>query len=219
MQLPSYKRQKISFVLYSILLYMKKNTVNHSNKSMLIYFFRAVFINLYFKTKHSNETFHLGFYPLSNVFSYRKHISSKSNASVLTIFSKSRNIPLPLILWCSLNISWGSFYYDLWPLYFKIFFWNTHPLLIRSTPTIKHRRVNAIGHVRQKQYISEVHYQWTVCNSCYTDWTWDTRISGWENRTWGMSFIWCWHWCHKLSVQSSLKYLTTEISENKDLLA
>ena len=93
MQLPSYKRQKISFVLYSILLYMKKNTVNHSNKSMLTYFFRAVFINLYFKTKHSNETFHLGFYPLSNVFSYRKHISSKSNASVLTIFSKSRNIP------------------------------------------------------------------------------------------------------------------------------
>ena len=60
---------------------MKKlsNTVNHSNKLMLTYFFRAVFINLYFKTKHSKEMFHLGFYSLSNVFSYRKYISSKSN--------------------------------------------------------------------------------------------------------------------------------------------
>ena len=69
------------FFLYSILLYMKKlsNTVNHSNKLMLTYFFRAVFINLYFKTKHSNETFHLEFYSLSNVFSYRKHISFQSN--------------------------------------------------------------------------------------------------------------------------------------------
>ena len=75
---------------------MKKfsNTVNHSNKLMLTYFFRAVFINLYFKTKHSNETFHLGFYSLSNVFSYRKHISSKSNISVLTISGKSRNIKI-----------------------------------------------------------------------------------------------------------------------------
>ena len=84
------------FFLYSILLYMKKlsNTVNHSNKLMLTYFFRAVFINLYFKTKHSNETFHLGFYSLSNVFSYRKHISSKSNISVLTISGKSRNITI-----------------------------------------------------------------------------------------------------------------------------
>ena len=62
---------------------MKKlsNTVNHSNKLMLTYFFRAVFINLYFKTKHSNETFHLGFCSLLNVFSYRKHISSKIIAS------------------------------------------------------------------------------------------------------------------------------------------
>ena len=82
-------------------------------------FFRAVFKNLYFKTKHSNETFHLGFYSLSNVFSYRKHISSKSNISVLTISGKSRNIKIiapsphfisnPLILWYSLNFSWGSF--------------------------------------------------------------------------------------------------------------
>ena len=84
------------FFLYSILLYMKKlsNTVYHSNKSMLTYFFRAVFINLYFKAKHSNETFHLGFYSLSNVFSYRKHISSKSNINVLTISSKGRNIKI-----------------------------------------------------------------------------------------------------------------------------
>ena len=83
--------------LYTILLYMKKfsNTVNHSNKLMLTYFFCAVFINLYFKTKHSNKTFHLGFYSLSNVFSHRKHISSKSNISVLTISSsKSRNIKI-----------------------------------------------------------------------------------------------------------------------------
>ena len=69
-------------------------TVNHSNKVMLTYFFRAVFINLYFKTKHSSETFHLGFYSLSNVFSHRKHISSKSNISVLTISGKSRNIKI-----------------------------------------------------------------------------------------------------------------------------
>ena len=66
---------------------MKKfsNTINHSDKLMLTYFFRAVFIILYFKTKHSNETFHLGFYSLSNVFSYRKHISSKSNISVFLV--------------------------------------------------------------------------------------------------------------------------------------
>ena len=90
-------RKKFIFIfLYSILLHMKKlsNTVNHSNKLMLTYFFRAVFINLYFKTKHSNETFHLGFYSLSNVFSYRKRISSKSNISVLTIFRKSRNMKI-----------------------------------------------------------------------------------------------------------------------------
>ena len=92
------------FFLYSILFYMKKliNAVNHSNKLMLTYFFRAVFINLYFKTKHSNETFHLGFYSLSNVFSYKKHISSKSNIRVLTISGKSRNIkiiaPFPILL-------------------------------------------------------------------------------------------------------------------------
>ena len=84
------------FFLYSVLLYMKKlsNAGNHSNKLMLTYFFHAVFINVYFKTKHSNETFHLGFYPLSIVWSYRKHISSKSNISVLTI---SSNSPLPLL--------------------------------------------------------------------------------------------------------------------------
>ena len=118
------------FFLYSVLLYMKKlsKAVNHSNKLMLTYFFRGVFINLYFKTKHLNETFHLGFYSLSNVFSYRKHISSKSNISVLTISGKSRNIkiiapshpfyyqpqpPPHTILWYSLNIPWWLFYYDL----------------------------------------------------------------------------------------------------------
>ena len=54
------------------------------------------------KKKHSNETFHLGFYSLSSVFSYRKHISSKSNVSVLTISGKSKNIkiidPHPILL-------------------------------------------------------------------------------------------------------------------------
>ena len=73
-------------------------TVNHSNKLMLTYFFRAVFINPYIKTKHSNETFHFVFYSLLNVFSYRKHINSKSNISVLTISGKSRNIKISLLL-------------------------------------------------------------------------------------------------------------------------
>ena len=84
----------------TILLYMKKisNTVNHSNELMLTYFFRAVFINLYFKTKHSNETFHLVFYSLSNVLSYRKHISSKINISVLIISGKSTISPPPIFL-------------------------------------------------------------------------------------------------------------------------
>ena len=140
------------FFLYSILLYMEKpsNTVNHFNKLMLTYFFRAVFINLYFKTKHSNETFHLGFYSLSNVFSYRKHISSKSNISVLTISGKSRNIkmiaPSPHfiinfpILWYSLNIPWRSFYYD--PPFYDIFLEHPLPCLFDSLFTIKHRRVH-----------------------------------------------------------------------------
>ena len=87
------------FFLYSILLSMKKlgNTVNYSNKLMklmLAYFFHAVSINLYFKTKHLNERFDLGFCSLSSVFSYRKHISSKRNISVLTISGKSRNIKI-----------------------------------------------------------------------------------------------------------------------------
>ena len=112
------------FFLYTILLYMKKfsNTVNHSNKLILTYFFCAVFIDLYFKTKHSNETFHLALYSLSNVFSHRKHISSKSNISVLTISGKQKYknhsllsphfIINPPILWYALNIPWESFYYD-----------------------------------------------------------------------------------------------------------
>ena len=142
------------FFLYSILLYMKKlsNTVNHFNKLMLTYFFRAVFINLYFKTKHSNDTFHLRFYSLSNI-SVPKHISSKSNISVLTISGKSRNIkmiaPSPHfiinspILWYSLNIPWRSFYYD--PPFHDIF--PEHPLLylFDSPFTIKHRRVHLAG--------------------------------------------------------------------------
>ena len=145
------------FFLYSILLYMKKlsNTVNHSNKLMLTSFFCAVFINLYFKTKHLNETYHLGFYSLSNVFSYRKHIIFRCNISVLTISSKSRNIkiiafsPLPFyyqppILWYSLNIPRGSFHYDTPPPILRYFSGApTPPLLIRSPPppTIKRRRV------------------------------------------------------------------------------
>ena len=123
---------------------------------MLIYFFCAVFINLYSKTKHSNETFHLEFYSLSNVFSYRKCISSKSNKSVLTISGKSRNIkimdptlPLPPppphfiinapILWYILNIQ-----FIMTPPHFKTFFRNTKrppPAYLTLPPTIKHRRV------------------------------------------------------------------------------
>ena len=89
------------------------------------------------------ETLHVGFYSLSNVFPYRKHISSKSNISILTICGTSRNIkiiapsphfiitppPLPPILWYSLNslnTPWRSFYYDPPPPHFKIFSWNTH---------------------------------------------------------------------------------------------
>ena len=111
------------FFLYFILLYMNKlsNTVNHSNKLMLTYFIRAVFLNLYFKTKHLNETFHLGFYSLLNVFSYRKHISSRIN--IKTGKQKYKNHrplppffyqlpPPPATLWYSLHIPWGSFYYD-----------------------------------------------------------------------------------------------------------
>ena len=108
---------------------------------MLTYLFCAIFTNLYFKTKHSNETFSLGFYSLLNIFSHRKHISSKSNISVLTISGKSRNIK---IIFPS-----SPFYYEpshfmgysqyslrvillLLP-HFKIFFRNTHPLLIRPS--------------------------------------------------------------------------------------
>ena len=136
------------FFLYSILLYMKKlsNTVNHSNKLMLTSFFCAAFINLYFKTKHLNETFHLGFYSLSNVFSYRKHIISRCNISVLTISGKSRNIKIiafslpfyyqPPILWYSLNIPRGSFHYDTPPPSIFRYFSGapTPPLLVRPPP-------------------------------------------------------------------------------------
>ena len=102
----------------------------------------------------------MGFCPLSNGFSSRKHISFKSNVSVLTISGKTRNIKIiapstpfyyqphlpPPILWYSLNIPWDSFYYD--PPHFKIFFWSTHPpptpLLIQlpPPPTINCRRVD-----------------------------------------------------------------------------
>ena len=102
-----------------------------------------IFINLYFKTKHSNETFHLGFYSLLNVFSYIKHISSKSNISVLTISGKSRNMKIiatsPTTILLS-NPPPPSFYgiVSIFPeghlimtTHFKTFFRNTHPLLIR----------------------------------------------------------------------------------------
>ena len=88
---------------------MKKlsDTVNHSSKLMLTYFFRVVFINLYFKKKkkeNSNETSYLGFYSLANVFSQRKHMSSKGNISVLTIPGKSRNTKI--------IVPFSSFYYQ-----------------------------------------------------------------------------------------------------------
>ena len=129
---------------------------------MLSYLFLAVFINLYFKTKHSNERFDLGFYSLSNVFSYRRHISSKNYISVLTISGKSRNLKIiapsppplprpfyyqpPSILWYSLNIRWGSFYYDPPPIF--RYFSETPPLPPSSSfnpPSIKHRRVNVLN--------------------------------------------------------------------------
>ena len=128
------------FFLYSILLYMKKlsNTVNHSNKLMLTSFFCAVFINLYFKTKHLNETFHLGFYSLSNVFSYRKHIISRCNISVLNISGKSRNIkiilpPLPPFYGIVSIFPEGHFIM-IPPPHFKIFFGTTHPSPAYSIP-------------------------------------------------------------------------------------
>ena len=142
------------FFLYSILLYMEKlsNTVNHFNKLILTYFFRAVFINLYFKTKHLDDTFYLRFYSLSNT-SVPKHISSKSNISVLTISGKSRNIkiiaPSPRfiinspILWYSFNIPWRSFYYE--PPFYDIFLEHPLPCLFDSPFTIKHRRVHLAG--------------------------------------------------------------------------
>ena len=131
---------------------------------MLIYFFCAVFINLYSKTKHSNETFHLEFYSLSNVFSYRKRISSKSNKSVLTISGKSRNIkimdpsllllsppqaPPPPILLSTLPFYgifsiFSEFQFIMTPSHFKTFFRNTKrppPAYLTLPPTIKHRRV------------------------------------------------------------------------------
>ena len=113
------------FFFYSVLLYMKKlsNTVSRSNKLMLTYFFRALFIYTYFKTKHSNETFHLGFYSLSNDFSYRKHISSKCNISVLTISGKSRNIkiiaPSPLFYY---QLPPSHHHHILWYSFFFVFF-------------------------------------------------------------------------------------------------
>ena len=96
---------------------MKKlsNTINNSNKLMLSYLFLPVFINLYFKTKHSNERFDLGFYSLSNVFSYRKHISSKSYISVLTISGKGRN--LKIIAPSPPPLPPRPFYYHLPPFY------------------------------------------------------------------------------------------------------
>ena len=126
------------------------NIVNHSNKLMLTYFFSAVFINLYFKTKHSNETFHLGFYLFSNVFSYRKHISSKSNISALTISGKSRNIKIvassPQILLSTPNFMVQSQYslrvILLWPSPILWYFSGTPtPCLFDPLPKIKHRRV------------------------------------------------------------------------------
>ena len=126
---------------------------------MLTYLFGAVFINLYFKTKHSNETFHLGFYSFFNVFSYRKHISSKSNISVLTISGKSRNITI-----VALSL---PFYYQgphfmvysqyslrvilLWPpLILRYFFRTPTSPPAYSTPlTIKHRRLTLFGLIRR----------------------------------------------------------------------
>ena len=119
---------------------------------MLTYLFRVVFVNLYFKTKHLNQTFHLGFYSLSNVFSYRKHISSKSNISVLTISGKSRNIKI-IAPFAPILLSTLPFYgiLSIFPdghfimtpphPHFEIFFQNTHLPVYSNPPTIKLRRV------------------------------------------------------------------------------
>ena len=126
-------------------------TVNHYNKVTLTYFFRAVFINIYFKTDHSNKTFHLGFYSLSNISSYRKHIRSESNINVLSISGKKRNIKIivpsaPILLSTLsfhgiLSIFPDGHFIMTPPPYFKIFFWNTHLPVYSNPPTIKLRRV------------------------------------------------------------------------------
>ena len=81
------------------------------------------------------------FYSLSNVFSYRKHISSKSNISVLTISGKSRNIKIisptsPFYYEPSHFMGYSQYSLRVILLllpHFKIFFRNTHPLLIRPS--------------------------------------------------------------------------------------
>ena len=132
---------------------MKKisNSVNHSNKLMLTYFFCA--INIYFKTKHSNETFHLGFFSLLNDFSYRKHINSKSKISALTISGKSWYIkivapypprfyyqPTPSPFYGIVSIFPEGHFIMTSPR-FSIFFQNNPSPCLYDPPTIKHRRV------------------------------------------------------------------------------
>ena len=93
------------------------------------------------RTNQTSKMFHFGTFPLSNIFSYRKHISSKNNISVLTISSKSRNIktiapPPP-------------------PPHFKIFFWITHPMLIRHPLQLSTEEYLKCLHF-QLQYIYEL---------------------------------------------------------------
>ena len=90
------------------------------------------------------------FYSLSNVFSYRKHISSKSNISVLTISGKSRNIKI-IAPFAPILLSTLPFYgilsifpdghFIMTPPHFEIFFQNTHLPVYSNPCTIKLRRV------------------------------------------------------------------------------
>ena len=101
---------------------------------MLTYFFHAVFINLYFKTKHSNKTLYLGFYSLSNVFSYRKHIKTIKSRNMKIIAPSPHFIINPTILWYSPIFPEGHF---IMTPHFKIFFRNTHSLCIPDELILK----------------------------------------------------------------------------------
>ena len=113
------------------------------------------------RTNQTSKMFHLGTFPLSNIFSYRKHISSKNNISVLTISSKSRNIktiaPSPPFSGIVSTFPEGHFIMTPPPppTHFKIFFWITHPMLIRHPLQLSTEEYLKCLHF-QLQYIYEL---------------------------------------------------------------